>query len=73
MIVYVELLNEGTLFYRPVEADKNPDGSYTLSLSQPESEEWEFPPGSTVECEWRQQREDNLLLAIRELPPQTPL
>jgi len=49
--VYVRLLNEGTVVYRPVEAVRVGAGVVRLMMPQnyePEDEEWEFEPGSMV-------------------------
>jgi hypothetical protein len=50
--IYVELLDEGTVCYRPVEAFLNEDGTYTI-LSIPDDEKWRFQPNDTVVCEQR--------------------
>ena len=50
--VYVELLEEGTVCLRPVEAVVR-GNVYTLIAPpdyDPQSERWAFPPGSRVRC-----------------------
>jgi hypothetical protein len=54
--VYVKLLGEGTLVFRPVPAELV--GGTTAKLLPVDDyassgEEWEFPPESTVTCENR--------------------
>ena len=52
-IVYVPLLNEGTSVVRPTQGVKLAESVYrTLPTVayDPSDEEWEFPPGSVVEC-----------------------
>lgn len=54
--IYVRLLGEGTVVYRPVMAVHQGDGTYRVLATQgydPEDEQWEFPPGSLVRCEER--------------------
>lgn len=49
--MYVELLDEGVAVFRPVEAQPEPDGSFTLSIELPVGERWRFESGSRVVCE----------------------
>jgi hypothetical protein len=56
-VVYVKLLAEGTDVYRPAEAIKIKDGIYKINIPanyDQDDEEWEFIPGSLVECELMQ-------------------
>ena len=51
--VFVHLLNEGTSVLRPAQAIAS--GGMRFKLVEPEGydpddEQWEFPPGSEVEC-----------------------
>jgi hypothetical protein len=51
--VYVPLLNEGTPVIRPTQGVKVAENVYRVLPSKdydPNDEEWEFPPGSVVEC-----------------------
>jgi hypothetical protein len=55
-IIYVQLLNEGAVCYRPVPATRTADGTYILEgedLYDPEDEAWEFAPGTRVYVEKR--------------------
>jgi hypothetical protein len=50
-ILYIQLLNEGTIVYRPVPAKQVSGNIYQIQgdeLYNPEEEDWEFQPGSTV-------------------------
>ncbi len=68
--VYVQLLNEGTLVYRPtrgtivgplvVRLEATPD-------YDPDDEEWEFLPGSTVAIETLMLSEGAHLVATRRI------
>lgn len=52
--VYVQLLNEGSPTYRPVEAVQISANVYQLighDIYDPEDEEWEFEPGTRVRVE----------------------
>jgi hypothetical protein len=51
MTIYVELLNEGTSCWRPVEAIPLADGRFQITALQSDEENWEFRPGDIVECE----------------------
>lgn len=53
--IYVKLLYEGTLVWRPVNASKNSNGTYTIAGSEevPEEETWEFSPGQRVTCQYQ--------------------
>ncbi len=51
--VFVPLLNEGTRVLRPAQAISCGDMQYKLLEPDdydPDDEQWEFPPGSEVEC-----------------------
>lgn len=55
-IVYVELLDEGSTVWRPVEALKIGPVLFRLSARSSDvmqNEAWAFAPGTTVECEQR--------------------
>lgn len=49
-IVYVELLEEGTPCWRPVEAENEGGNTYRLLGPLPEGEAWAFQPGERVLC-----------------------
>ena len=48
--IYMPLLNEGTDVWRPVSAFWQDDGSYVITGTIPDDEEWMFQPGSRVRC-----------------------
>jgi hypothetical protein len=52
-IVYMPLLNEATEVWRPVEATLMPDDTYRVEGPMEEDEEWAFPPGTVVRCDWK--------------------
>jgi len=67
MIVYVQLLGEGTVVYRPAPAE--PLGARVVRLLIPEGydpddENWEFKPGTTVRVEPRSLSEGEVLAAV---------
>ena len=54
--VYVQLLEEGTLVYRPVPARKSADGKCIVEghdIYDQAVETWAFPPGSLVSYEFK--------------------
>ncbi|MBZ5856407.1 hypothetical protein [Flavihumibacter profundi] len=54
MNIYIRLLNEGTIVYRPVpatELEKNVYEVEGLDIYNPEDEIWEFLPGTFVVVE----------------------
>ncbi len=57
MKIYVELLNEGTACWRPVDARDLGRGRFQIVEAAPEGEEWAFLSGEIVEC--RQQEFQN--------------
>ncbi len=52
--IWMRLMNEGSYdMYRPIMAEIVGDGIYRVLPTEdysPESEEWEFPPGTLVRC-----------------------
>ena len=51
--IFVPLLNEGVDVMRPTTAERTGRDAYRVLPTpdyDPESEEWQFPPGSTVKC-----------------------
>jgi len=50
-IIYVRLLEEGTIVYRPVKATRKSDNQYVLGEADCEWEVWEFRPNSLVSTE----------------------
>jgi hypothetical protein len=66
--VYVPLLNEGTAVVRPAQAVKLGEDVYRVlptSDYDPNDEEWEFPPGTSVECELETRSGEEVLVAKR--------
>jgi hypothetical protein len=66
--IYIALLDEGTDVWRPTPAKKLADSTYLVlkpSDYDPEDENWQFPPGSTVVCEPRSTSQGVLLTAVR--------
>jgi hypothetical protein len=57
MKIHVELLNEGTACWRPVDARDLGRGRFQIVEAAPEGEEWAFLSGEIVEC--RQQEFQN--------------
>jgi hypothetical protein len=52
--VYVQLLDEGTVVFRPTQGERVSEGVYRLLPTpdyDPEDENWEFLPGQIVRCE----------------------
>jgi hypothetical protein len=67
--IYVELLDEGVVVYRPVEATPDPDGVLRLPATAPADEHWRFEPGSRVVCESQDIGGDEpQLVALRAAP-----
>lgn len=67
--VYIPLLNEGTDVLRPTDGVVLEDDVVRLEPApdyDPETEEWEFPPGSKVRCR-RENRGGNEVLVARQL------
>ena len=66
IIIYIKLLNEGTVVYRPVYALENGDGKYQIldnNNYNPNDETWEFLPGSIVTCETKLLEKQHHLVA----------
>jgi hypothetical protein len=74
--VYVELLDEGTVTYRPVDAEPLGDGRFRLIATSdydPEDETWGFLPGAVVRCAWRYDLgETQVLCAYEEVTSPGP-
>jgi hypothetical protein len=66
--IYIRLLDEGTEVARPTRAVDMGDGTFRVLPTpdyDPEDEHWEFPPGSIVQCETRQQQDADFLMAVK--------
>ena len=67
MVVYDKLLGEGTLVFRPAQAnriDENRVKLLPVADYGSRDEEWEFLPGSIVRCERRVMDGGKVLVAI---------
>jgi len=68
--IFIKLLGEGTLVYRPVPSIKISENLYILQGSEiynPEVEEWEFKPGTLVFVEEKLLEGKFELIAIKEI------
>ena len=71
-IIYIQLLNEGSVAYRPVSAVEIEENIYKIDGSEcynPEDEEWEFLPNTYVLAEKKELSGRIVLVAIKELSP----
>lgn len=71
--IYVQLLHEGTDTWRPTEGVQTGAMRYRLLPTpgyDPTDEEWEFVPGSVVECEERVLSVGRVLVAMRRADSQ---
>ena len=69
-IIYVQLLNEGTIVYRPVPAIEIRKGIFEVlgfDIYNPEDEEWEFLPNTYVMVEEKKLSGGKVLVAIKEV------
>ena len=68
MKIYVQLLDEGTEVWRPVEAVHIQDDLYRITGAneQPDDECWPFSAGSVVRCETKRTKEADLILVAIE-------
>lgn len=74
-IVYVQLLDEGTVCYRPVHATPLGEDVFLLRdavSGDAQGEAWEFPIGSTVRCVWRNFEIGSGWIAIERLYSNAP-
>ncbi len=62
--IYVALLNEGTLVWRPVQALVLENGIYQIISNRDKDEDWEFETGNKVRCETKPLEGKNQLVAI---------
>ena len=68
--IYIQLLGEGTLVYRPVPATEVSDNIFQLQgeeIFDPEDEEWEFLPGNKVRVEQKELEGEKVLVAIEQI------
>ena len=67
--IYVRLVDEAVDVWRPARAQPLVEGIYRLASSAvPETETWEFPPGSLVAGEMKELSEGVVLVAVG-VPP----
>ena len=65
--IYVQLLDEGTKVFRPVNATLVKNNIYKISIeNKPGDESWEFAPGSYVIVEESVLSRENVLIAVKE-------
>jgi hypothetical protein len=67
--IHVELLQEGTRVWRPVEATQVTSDLYELQGSVPTDEIWAFQPGDVVRCRWHTFGDGQRALVADELIP----
>lgn len=66
--IYIPLLHEGTVVHRPTEGRLIREGVYEVLPTANyavSGEEWEFPPGSIVECVAETRNSKEVLIAKR--------
>ena len=71
--IYIPLEDEGVAVRRPARAYRLPNGKYIVLRPMDYDatvETWSFPPGSIVECEFRDSPEGRVPVAIRKAPEQ---
>jgi len=71
--IYVELLDEGVVVWRPVDAQPLGSGRYRLLAPagfDPALETWAFPPGAIVRCETRMLSEGAVPVAVEDVAEQ---
>lgn len=67
--IYIQLLSEGTVVYRPVPAQKIKGDLYKIEgneIYEPDDEEWEFLPGSIVFVQEKELEGELVLVAIEK-------
>ncbi len=67
--IYIKLLREGTVVYRPVPAIKIKGDLYKIKgekIYDPGDEEWEFSPGTIVFVQRKELEGGKVLVAIKE-------
>jgi hypothetical protein len=69
-IIYIQLLNEGSVTYRPVPACEVENNIFKLNgfeIYDPEDEEWEFEPGALVFVEEQTKDKQKVLIAVNRI------
>ena len=51
--IYMPLLNEGTETWRPVRVSRLSGDVYRIDEEAADEEQWAFPTGAVVVCEWK--------------------
>ncbi len=66
--IYVNLLDEGTNCWRPVNAERVQDNCFKITSvnPDPEDENWQFTTGTVVRCEEKELSGGKALVAIEE-------
>jgi hypothetical protein len=67
MTIYVELLDEGTSCWRPVEASDLSNGRFQITGLQPDEENWQFKTGDIVACELKHFQNGSGLVAYKKV------
>lgn len=65
VLIYVQLLGEGTTVYRPVMAKNLGGGVFQITSARNEDESWEFDSGMTVVGEPKQLDTGTQIVAVR--------
>ncbi|MDR3576148.1 MAG: hypothetical protein P4L50_19955 [Anaerolineaceae bacterium] len=68
-LIYIRLLGEGTLVYRPTQGLKIGGLIFKVLPTEnynPEDENWEFPPGTIVRCQKENKGGKEILVAVEE-------
>lgn len=64
--IYVELLEEGTPVWRPIDAESQGDGTFLICEQEvPADEQWQFLPGERVAVEEQERNGEEVLVAVR--------
>jgi len=67
--IYIQLLGEGTVVYRPVPATKINHDIYKIEgyeIYDPDDETWEFSPGTIVNTKERELEGETVLVAFEQ-------
>ena len=73
-IIYVQLLNEGTVVFRPVSSVEIAPKIFKVGgndIHNSQNEKWEFLPDTIVEVEEKKLEERNVLVAVRQIDSNT--
>jgi hypothetical protein len=68
--IHIRLLDEIVDVWRPTKAVDLGDGLFCVLPTDdynPDDEEWEFPPGTTVQCKKQKLSEGETLIAIEKV------